>query len=172
MESSGLDSNKNYFRKKVSQIGNRTRPSTIKGFTGKFFLQSISNLKSQERFIIVRSERDRNFEFATADWRMDNLYFLHNNSIRDLSVHTDRENTQKTILNVHVLESNVLPEATLLDTIWETATISANFSRECASTRSVKCQLLLSISSSVAGITVGSKFYDFNDQDHEDSALQ
>ena len=85
----------------------------------------------------MRSERDRNFEFATADWRMDNLYFLHNNSIRDLSVHTDRENTQKMILNVHVLESNVLPEATLLDTIWETATISANFSRECASTRSV-----------------------------------
>jgi hypothetical protein len=62
------------------------------------------------------------------------------------------------ILNVHELESNVLPEATLLDTIWADTTISANFSREYASTRSIKCQLLNSVISSVAGITVGQTF--------------
>ena len=55
------------------------------------------------------------------------------------------------ILNVHELESNVLPEATLLDTTRNDATISAKFSRELASTRSIKCQLLNSVLSSVAG---------------------
>ena len=96
------------------------------------------------------------FDYAIADWRMDHLQYLHKNSIRNLSVSADKENTQKLILNVHELESNVLPEATLLDTIWNDATISANFSREVASTRSIKCQLLNSVLSSVAGITVGS----------------
>ena len=156
LESSGLDSNNNFFRQKVSKIGNETRPSTRNGTTGKSLRQSISNLRSREIFNIVRSVRDSHFDYAIADWRMDHLQYLHKNSIRNLSVSADKENTQKLILNVHELESNVLPEATLLDTIWNDTTISANFSRELASTRSIKCQLLNSVLSSVAGITVGS----------------
>ena len=53
LESSGLDSDKNYFRQKVSKIGNETRPSTRNGTTGESFRQSISNLRSQEIFNIV-----------------------------------------------------------------------------------------------------------------------
>ena len=139
LESSGLDSDKNYFRQKVSRIGNDTRPSTRDGTTGKSLRESISNFRSQEIFNIVRSVRDSQFDYAISDWRMDHLQFLHKNSIRNLSV-TDRENTQKLILNVHELYSNVLPEPTLLDTIWNDAIISANFSREFASTRSIICQ--------------------------------
>ena len=140
LESSGLDSSNNYLRQKASQIGNETRPSTRNGTAGKLFRQSISNLKSKGRFHIVRSDRDSDFEFAISDWRMDNLHYLHDNSIRDLSVYSDGKNPGKLILNVHELYSNVLPEPTLLDTIWNDAIISANFSREFASTRSIICQ--------------------------------
>ena len=95
LESSGLDSNKNYFRQKVSKIGNETRPSTRNGTTGKSLRQSISNLRSREIFNIVRSVRDSHFDNAIADWRMDHLQYLHKNSIRNLSVRTDTENAQK-----------------------------------------------------------------------------
>ena len=53
LESSGLDSNNNFFRQKVSKIGNETRPSTKNGTTGESSRQSISNLRSQEIFNIV-----------------------------------------------------------------------------------------------------------------------
>ena len=39
------------------------------------------------------------FDYAIADWRMDHLQYLHKSSIRNLSVRTDKENTQKLILN-------------------------------------------------------------------------
>ena len=155
LESSGLDSSNTYFRQKASQIGNETRPSTRNGTTGKLFRQSISNLKSKGRFHIVRSNRDSDFEFAISDWRMDNLHYLHDNSIRDLSVYPDGKNPGNLILNVHELYSNVLPAKTLLDTIWKNTTISANFRRESASTNSIKCIMLITTHSSVAGATEG-----------------
>ena len=51
-------------------------------------------------------EASANFNFTIGDWRMDSLYYLHGNSIRDLSARTDRRNLQKLIWNVHELESN------------------------------------------------------------------
>ena len=95
LKSSGLDSNKNYFRQKVSKIGNETRPSTRNRTTGESSRQSISNFRSRQIFNIVRSVRDSHFENAIADWQMDHLQYLHKNSIRNLSVRTDKENTQK-----------------------------------------------------------------------------
>ena len=90
LEPSGLDSNLNYFRQKVSEIGNETRPSTRKGTTGESLRQNISNLRSREILNIVRSVRDSHFDSAIADWRMDHLQYLHKNSIRNLSVRTDK----------------------------------------------------------------------------------
>jgi hypothetical protein len=146
LHSCNLDSSRSYYRNLVSRNGGGYRPSQRRGTVGQLFRHKISELKSLGTFNALKSDRDRDFKFSIADWRLDNVDFLGKNSIRDLSVR-DSISDSKFILNVHELESNELPHSRLLEIIWQDNNISANFDIERITFHSIKCQMLHSESS-------------------------
>lgn len=143
LHSVGLDPSRNYYRNLVSLMGGKYRPSTRKGTFGQLFRQELTDVKIRG-FDLQKSDRDNDFKCSIADWRQDNLEYLHQNSIRDLSVRISDSITDL-IINVHELDSNSLTREDLQQKIWQDETISANFEIENVSFRSIKCQMLLNL---------------------------